>query len=56
MAYSEHTADKHFHIVQKHANSAFAARQLAAIMHGNSSSMVSSREKKLILNLIMTKT
>ena len=46
MAHSEHTMDKHYHLVQKHANSAFAARQLAAIMHGNSSSAVSSRERK----------
>ena len=46
MAHSERTADKHYHIVQKRANSAFATRQLAAIMHGNSSSMVSSRERK----------
>ena len=36
MALSEHTADKHYHIVQKRANSAFATRQLAAIIHGNS--------------------
>ena len=47
MAHSERTADKHYHIVQKRANSAFAARQLTAIMHGNSSSMVSSRERKV---------
>ena len=47
MAHSERTADKHYHIVQKRANSAFAAKQLAAIMHGNSSSMVSSRERKV---------
>ena len=46
MAHSERTADKHYHIVQKRANSAFATSQLAAIMHGNSSSMVSSRERK----------
>ena len=46
MAHSERTADKHYHLVQKRANSAFAARQLAAIMHGNSSSAVSSRERK----------
>lgn len=47
MAHSEHTADKHYNLVQKRANSAFAARQLAAIMHGNSSSVISSRERKV---------
>lgn len=47
MAHSERTADKHYHLVQKCANSAFAARQLAAIMHGNSSSVVSFCERKV---------
>ena len=47
MAHSERTADKHYHLVQKRANSAFAARQLAAIMHGSSSYVVSSFEGKV---------
>ena len=46
IVHSERTADKHYNLVQKRANSAFAARQLAAIIHGNSSSAVSSRERK----------
>ncbi|KAL9958722.1 hypothetical protein ACROYT_G035774 [Oculina patagonica] len=46
MAHSERTADKHYHLLQKRTNSAFAARQLTTIMHGSSSPAVSSHERK----------
>ena len=42
MAHSERTADKHYHLVQKRTNSAFAAQQLTAIMHGRASPMPSN--------------
>ena len=45
MAHTERTADKHYHLVQKRTNSAFAARQLTAVMHGRSSPAVSSSSK-----------
>ncbi|XP_068696690.1 uncharacterized protein [Montipora foliosa] len=46
MAHTERTADKHYHLVQKRTNSAFAARQLTAVMHGRPSSpAVPSRSK-----------
>lgn len=41
MAHTERTADKHYHLT----NSAFAARQLTAVMHGRSSPTVLSRSK-----------
>ena len=41
----QRTADKHYHVVQKLTNSAFAARQLTAVMHGRSSPAVPSRGK-----------
>ena len=46
MAHTERTADKHYHLVQKHTNPAFAARQLTAEMHGRPSPLaVQSRSK-----------
>ena len=45
IAHTERTADKHYHLVQKSTNSAFAARQLTALMHGRSSPAVPSRSK-----------
>ena len=45
MAYTERTADKHYHLVQKRINSAFSARQLMAVMLGRSSPAVPSRRK-----------
>ena len=45
MAHSERTADRHYHLVEKRTNSAFAARQLATIMHGSSSPAVSSHDR-----------
>ena len=42
MAHSERTADKHYHLVQKRTNSAIAAQQLTAIMHGRASPMPSN--------------
>ena len=46
MAHSERTADKHYHLVQKRTNSAFAARQLTAVMHGRVSPATPSLERK----------
>lgn len=46
MTHREHTADKHYHLIQKLTNSAFAARQLAAIMHGSLLPVVSSHKRK----------
>ena len=45
MAHTERTADKHYHLMQKRTNSAFAARQLTAVMHGRSSPAVPSGSK-----------
>ena len=46
MAHSERTADKHYHLVQKRTNSAFAAKQLTAVMHGRVSPATSSLARK----------
>ena len=45
MAHMAHMADKHYHLVQKRTKSAFAARQLRAVMHGRVSPATSSLER-----------